>query len=319
MELDYTVVIPTIGRDSLRVVLEALANGRGPRPREVVVVDDSRDGTVSTPHLPLSVRLLRTGGVGPAAARNRGWHAACSEWIAFLDDDVVPPPDWAARLHADLDELPLGVAASQARIAVPLPADRAPTDAERGTAGLATAKWITADLACRRAALNRVGGFDERFPQAYREDADLALRLQDAGYHLVVGERTTTHPARVGDFLTSVRDQRGNADDALMRRLHGKGWRARIGGHRGRLRWHAATTASGVAALLLGLAGRRRAAAAAGALWTVLTADFALRRVRPGPRTADEVLRMVVTSAAIPPVACGHRVLGELRHRAVRG
>jgi hypothetical protein len=50
----------------------------------------------------------------------------------------------------------------------------------------------------------------------------------------------------------------------------------------------------------------------------LLTADFARRRVLPGPRTPDEVLRMVVTSVAIPPAACAHRLRGELRFRSVR-
>jgi carbamoyltransferase len=38
----------------------------------------------------------------------------------------------------------------------------------------------------------------------------------------------------------------------------------------------------------------------------------------PEPRTRDEVARMVVTSALIPPAACAHRVRGEVRHRRVR-
>ena len=46
------------------------------------------------------------------------------------------------------------IAGSQGRVRVPLPEHRAPTDWERGTAGLATASWITADLAYRRAALS---------------------------------------------------------------------------------------------------------------------------------------------------------------------
>ena len=62
---------------------------------------------------------------------------------------------------------------------VPLPTDRRPTDWERNTAGLAGASWITADMAYRRTALEAVNGFDERFPRAYREDADLALRSAD--------------------------------------------------------------------------------------------------------------------------------------------
>lgn len=298
--MSYSVVIPTVGRESLSDVLAVLRHGPGPEPDDVIVVDDSE------------TRL------GPAAARNTGWRAAQSDWIAFLDDDIVLSLDWKVRLAADLDALGEDVGASQARIVVPMPDDRRPTDAERGTAGLADAKWITADMAYRREALARAGGFDERFPRAYREDAELALRVQDLGYRIVRGSRVTTHPVHPSTFLTSLHHQRGNADDALLRRLVGPGWRARIGGQPGRLRTHVATTAAGLGAVLCGLSGRRRAALALGAVWAGLTARFAVERIAPGPRTPEEIARMLVTSVAIPPAACLHRLRGELRHRRVR-
>ncbi|MET8765129.1 glycosyltransferase [Lentzea sp. NPDC004782] len=298
--MKYSVVIPTVGRPNLDELLDALVEGEGPEPVEIIVVDD------------------RETRLGPAAARNSGWREARGDWVAFIDDDVVLAPDWKAQLCADLAGLPDDVGASQARIVVPLPEDRKPTDAERGTAGLASARWITADMAYRREALARAGGFDERFPRAYREDAELALRVQDLGYRIVRGERVTTHPVKPATFLTSVDQQRGNADDALMRRLVGPGWRARIGGQPGRFRMHVLTTAAGAGAVLCGLLGWRRAAVRLGAVWAALTGWFAVRRIVPGPRTADEVVRMVVTSALIPPVACWHRVRGELRHRRVR-
>ena len=69
------------------------------------------------------------------------------------------------------------------RVHVPLPAGRAPTDWERQVGGLATAPgWLTADLAVRRQVLEEVGGLDERFPAAYREDTDLELRVRGAGW-----------------------------------------------------------------------------------------------------------------------------------------
>jgi GT2 family glycosyltransferase len=222
-----TVVVPTIGRPSLDVLLEALATASGPRPAELILVDDRRTGEPLRPErsgLP-PVRVVRTGGGGPARARNLGWRTARGEWIAFLDDDVVPDPDWYERLERDLAGLPADVAGSQGRVRVPLPEDRRPTDWERGTAGLATSAWITADLAYRRSALAAVGGFDERFPRAFREDSDLALRVMASGGRLVRGERWITHPVRPADRWISVRMQAGNADDVLMRRLHGPGWR----------------------------------------------------------------------------------------------
>ncbi|SES20841.1 Glycosyl transferase family 2 [Lentzea xinjiangensis] len=298
--MKYSVVIPTVGRPNLDVLLKALVEGEGPEPCEILVVDDSETG------------------LGPAAARNTGWREARGDWVAFLDDDVVLAPDWKARLCADLEDLPDDVGASQARIVVPLPGDRKPTDAERGTAGLATARWITADMAYRREALARSGGFDERFRRAYREDAELALRVQDLGYRIVQGDRVTTHPVKPATFLTSVQQQRGNADDALMRRLVGPRWRARIGGQRGWFRSHVATTAAGVLSVLCGLAGRRRLGGALAAVWVGRTAWFAVVRIAPGPKTWEEIVRMVVTSALIPPAACLHRVLGEVRYRRVR-
>ncbi|QFY10670.1 glycosyltransferase [Nonomuraea phyllanthi] len=317
-----TVVIPTVGRSTLRDTLAAIGTGV-----PVVVVDDTPDAALSLPdhirpdHIrPDQVRVVRSGGRGPAAARNAGWRAATTPWVAFLDDDVIPSPGWAEALWKDLADLPDDVAGSQGRIEVPLPAGRRPTDGERHTAGLAGAQWATADMAYRRAALEAAGGFDERFPRAYREDADLALRISRAGHRLVKGSRVTVHPVREDGFWASVRFQRGNADDARMRRLHGPGWRAAIGGRSGRLRLHAATTAAGLTAVALGAtAGRARAVAGLGAVaglaWAVMTAEFAWRRIAPGPRTPQEVWRMAVTSVVIPPVACAHRLRGEWRAR----
>src|SRR3954451_16954199 len=214
-----SVVVPTVGRPSLDVLLDALATGSGPRPAELVLVDDRPGGEPMRPERPglPPGRGVRTGGGGPARARNLGWRTARTEWIAFLDDDVVPDPDWYERLAADLAALHADVAGRPGGVRVPLPEDRRPTDWERGTAGLATSSWITADLAYRRAALAAVGGFDERFPRAFREDSDLALRILDTGGRLVRGGRRITHPVRPADRWISLRVQAGNAGDLLLR------------------------------------------------------------------------------------------------------
>ncbi|MFC4000858.1 HAD-IIIA family hydrolase [Prauserella oleivorans] len=314
--LSYSIVIPTTGRPNLSTLLRALDASRGPHPAEVIVVDDRPAGEpLELPRIRYPTRQLRSGGRGPAAARNTGWRAAHTEWVAFLDDDVITGEDWTQRLSEDLDGLGPGVAASVARIVVPLPEDRAATDDERDTQALMGAKWITADMAYRRCALVEVGGFDERFPRAFREDADLALRVCKAGYRIADGRRVTTHPARNGGFLASVRRQRGNADNALMRAKHGRHWRQLTGEGPGRLRRHALTTATGGLALGALAAGRRVTAALAAAAWAGLTGEFAWKRIEPGPRTPAEITRMAVTSALIPPAACAHRVRGELRVR----
>ena len=255
---------------------------------------------------------------GPAAARNLGWRGGEAAWVVFLDDDVVPTQDWLADLDIDLSTAPLDVVAVQGRVTVPLAPDRRPTDWERNVTGLEAARWITADMAVRRSALEKVGGFDERFPRAYREDADLALRLQDEGGKLTVGRRHVIHPVRPAPWWISLRLQAGNRDDVLMGALHGKDWRG-TGAPKGRRRRHLATTAAGVVGLG-GLALRKPAVARAGlAAWAVGTAELAVARIVPGPRTPAEVGAMVGTSMALPPVATWHWLAGvATRRRALK-
>lgn len=312
----YTVVVPTVARPSLRTLLLALAAAKGPEPRRLVLVDDRpRPGRLRRlPDLPFPCEVLRSYGRGPAAARNLGWRAADTEWVAFLDDDVIPSTTWFADLDADLAPLTGDDAASQGRIEVPLPEGRRPTDAERGIASLERARWITADMAYRREVLQAVSGFDERFTRAYREDADLALRVVDAGWRIGRGERVSCHPARPRGFLASVRDQVGNADNALMRAKHGFTWRQRSGEQPARFLGHLLTTGLGAAAAA-GALRRRRWAPIAAAAWGVQTARFAASRTAPGPRSPVEIADMALSSAVIPPVATFWNVIGTIRHR----
>jgi hypothetical protein len=316
----FDVVVPTIGRPSLRRLLLALAGAAGPRPGRLLLVDDRPrpDGPLlpaaELAGLPWPARVLRGRAAGPAAARNLGWRHASATWVAFMDDDVVPDADWPARLEADLRDLGPEVAGSQGRLRVPLPAGRRPTDWERNVAALEGARWATADLAYRRDVLAEVGGFDERFRRAYREDTDLALRVVRAGYRIERGRRTVAHPVGPAEPLVSVRLQAGNGDDVLMRALHGRGWRLAsgqpTGGRRPR---HLATTAAGTVGLAALAAGRRRLAALGGLGWLAGTAELAWARIAPGPRDHREVATMLLTSVLIPPAATWHWLRGHAR------
>jgi histidinol-phosphate phosphatase family protein len=326
---DVTIVIPTLGRPSLRTTLAALAACSGPAPREIVLVDDRRSpkaalDDVVPKRLSGRTRVIRGRGAGPAAARNDGWRSATSGWIAFLDDDVVPGPKWLERLAKDLacaddpDVWPAPVGAVAGRIVVRLPAFRRPTDWERNTAALEDARWITADLAYRRRVLVSVAGFDERFTRAYREDADLALRVRKAGYLLTQGARHVEHPVRPVGRWVSLAVQKGNADDALMRALHGARWRIDAEANPGRRSRHAAVAAGAVAAVALGIARRRSPARLALLLWLAGTTSFVTERTAPGPRDAAEIATMTATSVIIPPLAVFWWLVGRWHWRDAR-
>lgn len=323
----YDVVIPTIGRSSLGVLLERLAHEPLPASTRLWLVDDrKRDaakdvasnddaaGLASGVPRPLADRtsVVSSGGRGPAAARNAGWRASSAPWIVFLDDDVIPGEDWAEDLTRDL----AGAAddgAVQARVTVPAPTDRPPTDRERNVARLATAAWITADLAVRRSVLEDVGGFDERFPRAYREDTDFQLRAERAGHPFRRGRRLTLHPPSAGPWWASIAAQRGNADDALLRALHGDGAL-----DRGRRRRHELITAAAAAAAVAAMLGRRRLTVAAAAAWLLGTSELAAARIKPGPKDRREITTMLATSVVIPPAATYHWWRGRWRWRAAR-
>src|SRR5918995_191211 len=81
----YAVVVPTIGRPSLARLLGTLADqdtdGGRYGPVEVIVADDRP--VTRTPFAPAvgpwPERVVRSGGRGPAAARNLGWQVAAAE------------------------------------------------------------------------------------------------------------------------------------------------------------------------------------------------------------------------------------------------
>src|SRR4051812_41746778 len=182
MALLVSVVVPTCGRrELLERCLAALEAQSLPREQyEIVVVEDVKRE-------------------GPATARNRGWRKARAALIAFTDDDCVPDRHW---LENGLRALQ-GSDAVCGRVVMPLPAR--PTDYERDAQGLERAEFVTANLLCRKEALERVGGFDERFRLAWREDSDLHFSLLQAGARIVrAADAVVVHPVRPAGWGVSL-------------------------------------------------------------------------------------------------------------------
>ena len=315
-----SVVVPTFRRpELLGRCLEALGRQElAASEWEVLIADDAasaatRDQVEAAARslAPVPVRYLAvTRARGPAAARNVGWRAASAVVIAFTDDDCVPDPRWLLEGLSALDRT--GAEAVGGRIEVPLPSD--PTDYERDAAGLTRAEFATANAFCHRSALGAVGGFDERFTAAWREDSDLQFALLTAGFAVArAPDAVVVHPVRPARWGVSLAQQRKSRFEALLFRNFPQLYRERISAHPP-WDYYLATLALLVAGI--GLATTRPIVfAVALGVWLVVTAWFAARRLASTSRRPAHVVEMLATSALIPPLALYWRIRGAIAHR----
>jgi glycosyltransferase involved in cell wall biosynthesis len=151
--------------------------------------------------------------LGPAAARNYGWRLAQTQLIAFTDDDCIPGPSWLkAYLKRYSGE---DLIAFSGRTIVPPPAVL--TDFAINLAHLEDADFITANCACTKLALNKVGGFDERYTMAWREDSDLEFKF--ITHRIVISkvpDAEVVHPVRKVPWGISLQEQKKGYFDALL-------------------------------------------------------------------------------------------------------
>lgn len=248
---------------------------------------------------------------GPAAARNLGSRNAAGTIIAFTDDDTVPEPDWLVR---GLAAFAPDVDALWGRVLVPLREN--PTDYEIDAARLSLAQFATANCFCRKSVLEAVGGFDERFALAWREDADLYFRLLKRNARVVhVPEAVVVHPVRPAPWGVSLWQQRKILYDALLFKKHRFLYRQRI---RPTPRWdYYAIVATLILTIVSAVAGAMPLALLAASLWIALTARFCLSRLKPAAKRASHVVEMIVTSTLVPPLAVFWRLVGAFRFRVV--
>jgi glucosyl-dolichyl phosphate glucuronosyltransferase len=201
-----TVILPTYRRpDSLARALDALAGQEDPGvPWDLIVIDnDGPPGAEETfrmrsPGFPVPARLVREDSRGSAYARNRGIAEATGDIVVMIDDDVVPAPDWLARL---LEPILAGRCDATAGMvvldpAVPRPRwfdekkiggyvsrlDLGPIERYLGETEIA----LTANAAWRADLLQVTGGFDPRLgPRGgipiVNDDALLARKYRAAG------------------------------------------------------------------------------------------------------------------------------------------
>lgn len=315
-----SVVVPTFRRPELldRCLSALVGQDLDRASYEVIVADDAASAETrrrverwAARPSPALRYVAVTGTRGPSGARNAGWRLACGGVVAFTDDDCVPDRRWLSAGLAvfDADET---VAAVTGAIAVPLSAT--PTDYERDAAGLERSEFVTANCFCRRAVLEALGGFDERFAAAWREDSDLHFRLLARGARVARAPgAVVVHPVRPARWGVSLGQQRKSQYDALLFKKHPDLFRRRISG-RPPWDYYAAVAALG-ASPVAAWVGARGVAAASALTWAVLTAWFSARRLRDTTWSPGHLAEMALTSTLIPPIAVFWRLHGAIRFR----
>ncbi len=326
MNYRVSVVVPTFRRpDLLQCCLSALTlQNIDPADFEILIIDDAAcDDTMRQVECWIerarecghTIRYLQVvGSHGPAAARNLGWRAANGEIIAFTDDDCLPIPGW---LRAGLAAFHDGVIGVSGKIIVPL--EHTPTDYERNAALLAKAEFVTANCFYRRDALSMVGGFDERFTNAWREDSDLVFKLMkrvalDSTPSLVYAPNAVVvHPVRPARWGVSLKQQRKSMFNALLYKKHPALYRQKI---QASPPWHYYyILAALLIAVVSAIAGYWLFALGALSIWILMTARFCLLRLENTSHTLSHISEMIVTSIMIPPLAILWRIVGAIKFR----
>jgi glycosyltransferase involved in cell wall biosynthesis len=229
--LHVAAVIPA--RNGMPDVLDAAASALDQTlpPREVIVVDDdSTDHTGDEVARRFGARVTvvrgRFGSAG--AARNAGWRAATSPWIALLDADDLWFPDKLETAALSLSAHPDAVWFFSDGTFRTLEGELQPswlgTYAEleepylgHPTAALFEVNFIlTSSVMIRRDVLEQGGGFDERMSHA--EDLDLWIRLSRR-FPATASRRALVRYQHRPGGLTRQIESRLQGDVTLFQRL----------------------------------------------------------------------------------------------------
>ncbi|XRO76583.1 glycosyltransferase [Methanocaldococcus sp. 10A] len=212
--MKVSIVVATYNRkDKLEKCLNALVSQTFPQEDyEIIIVDDgSTDGTYEFLKKKQkeikNLRVFRQNNKGPAAARNLGIKNAKGKIIFFTDDDVIVPSNWIEEFLKVFEKYPEVVAvggyleASEEMIKknifaryeayISKLAYNMPNKLYIG--GFETFGVVTCNAAYKKDVIEEVGYFDESFPVAAGEDADLKLRISLKGYKFAFIPLKATH------------------------------------------------------------------------------------------------------------------------------
>jgi len=320
-----SVVIPTYRRpELLGRCLEAMKRQRYARTQfEVVVVDDGNDAETRAlveavaeetrrDKEPLQVRYLgQPVRRGPAAARNRGCREARGWIVGFTDDDCIPAEDWI--LNA-LDAFVEGADVVSGKLKVPI--SERPTDYERTAAFMESAEFVTANCFCLRSALEQVGGFEESFDIAWREDSDFQFKCIKCALRIVRrNDVQVEHPVRPTAWWACLKDEQKNRYDALLYKRHPDLFRERIPTYGGLVTIYYVIVLSFLLAMLATLAELEYIAFYGMMLWSAFTLVLIIRRLWGTTRSLSHLVQVMITSLVTPFLSVYWRLYGAFKYR----
>lgn len=202
-----TVVVPTLGRDTLMPTIHSVLQATGADQLEIRVVGRIADPQIAgqlaactRDHANVLHHDVAFDKGDSSEKKNVGWRAARADIVAFLDDDVVVAPDWPVQMLAAFKNPTVALVSGPglippdadlfARLAgITLSSPAAGYVAWRyrhGENQLRPIKWsniIGCNMAYRKNVLADIGGFDPAFWPG--EEMIASFRTQEKGYQLI--------------------------------------------------------------------------------------------------------------------------------------
>ena len=220
MEIKLSVVIPTYNCSSLLLrCLKSLEQQTASKSEfEVIVIDDgSSDNTCETleqfaQKTSLSLSILYEPHQGPATTRNKGIVTAQTEWIGFIDADMVLNPEWIAKGLALLRYNP-NAGGFEGRTEI---GEREKvTPFTHQLSNLKGGRYQTCNLILRKSLCQ----FYPAYKIPFREDTDLAFSILERGYEIVFDPTLLAyHPPIHPRYDRPIRDAMRYYYDGLLER-----------------------------------------------------------------------------------------------------
>ena len=225
----FSIVIPTYNNDSqLMQCLESLASQNvDERCFEVIIVNDGGNDSliekISSKQNKTSIWYFYQINKGPAAARNLGVREAKGNIILFLDDDSLPRKDWlqatinAWRKNPDYDGIGGYTASSKSdSILYRVNKDIFNWYLDKNVDEDHCSFLSTHNAGYKKATLERVGIFDERFKNASGEDRDLSIKIVKNGGKLRLDKSIYVYHDREISLLSFIRKYYNYGKAAFM-------------------------------------------------------------------------------------------------------